>query len=313
MTLKASICIPSYNRREMLLATLGSLERQTLDATRFEVVVTDDGSSDGSAEALSRLEPPYRLTWFAQENAGLAAARNAAAQRAANEVLIFLDADQVCAPETLAVHVEIHEREGNVLVQGLYPCAAGYRSQAASLLYDRWLLGALAPIDRPHPVSPHIWGGQISVRRTTWEQVGGFDSTTFHEYGSEDTDFGLRVAGRGVPLLFDPRAVSYHLHEVGYRSFRRQAYQEGRSIVRLSRKHEIPVKTLLGGQADKPIDRIFEAAWQRSPRAMDWLGRLLSIGVVASDAARLRPAQLLSARLVHRFYKMGGLVAGGAG
>jgi GT2 family glycosyltransferase len=306
--LKASICIPSYNRRELLLATLRSLDEQTAAPDSYDVVVADDGSTDGTVDALAGLETRYRLRWLTQQNAGPAAATNAAARLAEHDVLIFLDADQICAPEMVAVHLEIHEREGNVFVQGLYPLAEGYRSRAASLLYERSLLRALDPIDRPHAASPHMWSAQISVRRSVWEQVGGFD-TTFREYGGEDTDFGLRVAALGVRFIFEPRAFSYHLHDISYRSFRCQAFDEGRSIIRLSQKHRIPVQTLYGGPIDGRIDRLFEAGWSRSSRGMDGLGRLLTLGVMATDAVRLRPAQLLAARFVHRFYKAGGLVA----
>jgi hypothetical protein len=224
---------------------------------------------------------------------------------------MFLDADQICAPGMVAAHLEIHEREGNVFVQGLYPLADGYRSRAASLLYERSLLSALAPIEVAHPASPHMWSAQVSVRRSAWEQVGGFD-TSFREYGGEDTDFGLRVAALGVRFLFDPRALSYHLHEVSYRSFRLQAYDEGRSIVRLSRKHGIAVETLFGGPLDKRIDRLLEAGWSRAPGPMDALGRVLVMGTMATDVVRVRPLQMLWARLVHRFYKLGGLVAEGS-
>ena len=312
MTLKASVCIPSYNRREMLLATLGSLDQQTAGPDRYDVIVADDGSSDGSTEALARLRTRYRLRWLTQENAGPAAASNAAARLADHEVLIFLDADQLCDPQMVAVHLEIHERQGDVFVQGLYPLAGGYRTRGASLLYERSLLGALAPVDRPHPASPLMWSAQVSLRRSTFERVGGFDPS-FREYGGEDTDLGLRVHARGVRFIFDPRALSRHLHEIGYGSFRRQAYDEGRSIIRLAHKHGIPIETLFGGPLDKPIDRVLEAGWSRSAWPMGRLGELLTLGLMAADAVRLRPAQVLAARFVHRFYKLGGLVAEGEG
>jgi GT2 family glycosyltransferase len=310
MKLKASICIPSYNRKQFLLATLRSLNHQSAHPDSYEVIVSDDGSTDGTVEVLAELRTKYRLRWFTQTNAGPAAASNAAAALAENDVLIFLDADQVCSPNMVAVHLETHEREGDVFVQGLYPLAEGFRSRAASLLYERELLSALAPIDRPHPASSHMWSAQVSVRRSTWREVGGFDSC-FREYGGEDTDFGLRVAALGIPFLFEPRALSYHLHEVSYRSLRRQAYAEGCSIVRLSEKHGIPVKTFFGGDMERPVDRVFEAGWAEVPRAMEGLGQVLTVGVMAADALHARPLQLLAARLVHRWYKVGGLVAAG--
>lgn len=309
LRLRASICIPSYNRKELLLATLRSLNRQSVPPDSYEVIVADDGSTDGTVDALATLQTRYRLRWLTQSNAGPAAASNAAAELAENEVLIFLDADQICSPDMVAAHLETHQREGNVFVQGLYPLAEGI-SRAASLLYESELLSALQPIDRAHPASPHMWSAQVSVRRAAWKQVGGFDST-FREYGGEDTDFGLRIAALGVCFLFEPRAFSYHLHDVSYRSLRRQAYDEGCSVVHLSEKHGLPVETLFGGPLDKPIDRVFEAGWTTFPRGMDAFGEALTLGVRAADAVRVRPLQLLAARFVHRWYKIGGMVAAG--
>src|SRR5262249_37671977 len=124
----------------MLLPTLRSLDEQTAPPDAYEVVVADDGSTAGSAQALEAYRPRYRLRWHRQAYAGSAAATNTAARMAENEVLIFLDADQICTPELIAVHLVVHEREGDVFVQGMYPMAEGYRSRAASLLYKRSLL-----------------------------------------------------------------------------------------------------------------------------------------------------------------------------
>lgn len=311
-TMKASICIPSYNRKELLLATLRSLDTQTADPACYEVIVVDDGSTDGSVEALATLETRYRLRWVSQENAGPAAASNAAARLAANEILIFLDADQVCDPDLVAVHLETHRRRGNVFVQGLYPLADGYRSRGASLLYEKCLFDALQPLDRSHPTTPQMWSAQVSVRRAAWQAIGGFDST-FRMYGGEDTDFGLRIATLGVEFIFEPRAMSYHLHDVSYASFRRQAFDEGRSIIRLSRKHDLTIEALFGGPLDKPIDHVFSWGWRRSNRGMRALGRLMTGGLMAADLVRVRPAQLLAARFLHRFFKLGGLCAEGLG
>ena len=72
--LRASICIPTYNRREILLRTLESLNVQTATPDSYEVIVADDGSSDGTPEALAALQTRYRLRCVTQPNAGPAAA-----------------------------------------------------------------------------------------------------------------------------------------------------------------------------------------------------------------------------------------------
>ncbi len=106
--LKASICIPSYNRKQLLLATLRSLNRQTAAPTSYEVIVTDDGSTDGTIQALEAIKPTYTLRWLTQENAGAAAAMNSAARLAENPVLVFLGADQLCTARMVVTDLESH-------------------------------------------------------------------------------------------------------------------------------------------------------------------------------------------------------------
>lgn len=302
----ASVIIPTYNRRSLLLQTLATLDRQSLSPERYEVIVGVDGSTDGTVETLSGLRPRYTLRWVWQENQGPAAASNTAARLARYEVLLFLDSDQLASPELVAAHLDVHERFGVVFVQGLYPLAPGCDRRGASLMYQRTLLQALAPLDSPHSISPHIWSANVSCRRETWAKVGGFDET-FREYGGEDTDFGLRIAALGVPFLFEPRALSYHVHSISYASHRNQAFCEGRSMVRLARKHAVPVESFSGGAVERRVDRAFRAAWQRSPRLADLIGRFMTAGLWGADLVHMRPAQVAAARLIHRFYKVGGI------
>jgi GT2 family glycosyltransferase len=274
------------------------------------VVVGIDGSTDGTIEALEQLRPPYGLRWVTQPNAGPAAASNHAARLARHDVLIFLDDDQLAAPDLLAAHLDAHQRLGDVLVQGFYPMAVGRNGRGASLMYERSLVRALAPVDREHLSTPHIWSANISLRRSTWAAVGGLDES-FREYGGEDTDFGIRVAARGVPVVFEPRALSYHVHEITYPQVRTQAYSQGRSLVRLARKHHVPLGryAVSGATLERPVDRAVAGAWRRMPRLMQALGRGLTLPLLAADLLRWRPAQLTTARLLHRYYKVGGIAA----
>src|SRR5207248_10175766 len=95
---KVSVCIPTYNRRQILLQTLESFKRQEEPVQNFEVVVGDDGSFDGTVEMVSALQTPYRLRVFTHANAGPAAATNLAATHAEAQVLAPLDRVQSPTP-----------------------------------------------------------------------------------------------------------------------------------------------------------------------------------------------------------------------
>ncbi|MBO8142148.1 MAG: glycosyltransferase family 2 protein, partial [Firmicutes bacterium] len=108
MPVKASVVIPAYNRRELLRRTLLSLANQTFPADQFEVVVADDGSTDGTREMVSTLDVPYPLRYVRQPKRGRAAARNAGMRAAAADLIIFLDSDIAVCPEFVQAHVEAH-------------------------------------------------------------------------------------------------------------------------------------------------------------------------------------------------------------
>jgi GT2 family glycosyltransferase len=306
--LRASVCIPTFNRRQALLAVLAGLDRQAVESDRFEVIVAVDGSNDGTVAALAGLRPSFALRWLVQPNAGPAAARNAAAKAARHEVLVFLDDDQPPAPELIAAHLAAQGECGPVVVQGAYPLAAGFDRQGASLVYERARAASVQPpagaLGRPW----RLWAGNFSVRRTTWLDVGGFDET-FADYGGEDTDFGLRVAALAIPYRYEPTALSYHARNVGYGTFRRQAYSEGRASIRLARKHGLELSQIAPTESAGSVNRLLRGTWRVSPALATGIGLLFTAVLWTADRMRIRPAQVGAARIVRRLYKLGGMLA----
>ena len=94
-----SVLIATRNRRDLLRRCLDSLAEQTADPARFEVIVADDGSGDGSAAMTEELETPFRLRLLRLGGGGQAAAQNAALELAEGAACLFLDDDVVASPE----------------------------------------------------------------------------------------------------------------------------------------------------------------------------------------------------------------------
>jgi GT2 family glycosyltransferase len=301
--LRASIVIPTLNRPALLLQTLQSLETQSVPADSYEVIVGIDGSPEGIVEALSRLRPPYLLRWTVTKNRGSGAARNAGARLASHDVLIFLDDDQLAWTDLVAAHLDAHERYGTVLVQGDYPTAPHLPRSGTAIVYERSRQSTMDRIRRSAPQTWHIWGGNISVRRSTWTQLGGYDESFRRK---QDTDFGLRIAALAIPFIFEPRARSSHLYGCAYAAFRQQTLEEGRALVRLARKHALPLQTFSGGALGLR-DHALIKGWRVAPAAMRVLGWLLTAGLRASDRLNLAAAQLHAARGVRRLYLLAGM------
>ncbi|HET9847223.1 MAG TPA: glycosyltransferase [Candidatus Dormibacteraeota bacterium] len=302
--LTATIIIGTYNRRVSVLRVLEQLNQQTA-AGRFEVVVAVDGASDGTEEAIAAGEWAFPIRWTVDANGGIAAARNRAARLAANPVLIVLDDDLLAVPNFVAAHLAAQERNGDVLVHGPTPLAAGFDRGGAALLFER--TRALELDESSHTQREWtLWGGNFSVRRQLWRAIGGFDET-FREYGGEDTDFGLRVAALGIRYVFEPAAVAYHLHRVSQASFRARALTEGRALVRLAAKHGRPIESFAGGSVRRPLDRLIVWIWTRSPKAGQRIGRLTSGILWLADRTAPPALQVSAARAVRRLHRLGGM------
>jgi glycosyltransferase involved in cell wall biosynthesis len=116
-----SIIIPTYNRKQVLLMCLNYLKQQTCPASRFEVIVAVDGSTDGTKEYIESNEFPFALKIVEQVNSGPAAARNLGARNASGEYLLFLDDDILATPDLIAEHLSIHKMYSNSIVVGPTP------------------------------------------------------------------------------------------------------------------------------------------------------------------------------------------------
>ncbi|MGA2677667.1 MAG: glycosyltransferase [Sedimentisphaerales bacterium] len=117
MNPKISICIPTYNRKDYLREALDSIFSQTYKD--YEIVIVDDGSTDGTAEKIKSCGYNVRYLW--QENAGDAAARNKLIELAAGHYITFLDSDDLMMPYALERMTKAAEAEDEpVVVYGAY-------------------------------------------------------------------------------------------------------------------------------------------------------------------------------------------------
>lgn len=115
--MKASMILPTFNKIERLKLVLYSIEQQSADIESFEVIIVDDGSSDGTELYLRYHQFKFDCIYVRQYNAGRAAARNTGIEKARNEIIIFIDDDTVLCNEFVEEHLKCHEVK-NVVVHG---------------------------------------------------------------------------------------------------------------------------------------------------------------------------------------------------
>jgi len=195
-----SVVMPLYNKVGYVGAAIRSVLDQTF--TDLELVVVDDGSTDGSAEVVQGLAD-RRIRLLRQENAGAPAARNAGIAAARGRWVAFLDADDTWRPEKLARQLAVLEREPDLV----WAAGAYVRTRPGPITIEQnvpdqgWLRapevledGLLALTD-----AWCLWTGTVMVRRDILSQLGGFDTSL---PTGDDVLLWSRIAARHPPLAY---------------------------------------------------------------------------------------------------------------
>lgn len=183
-----SVIIPSYNRAQLLPKALESVMAQTYPADRTEIIVVDDGSTDGTGQVMALAFPQVRYIY--QTNGGVSSARNRGLREASGSVLTFLDSDDLWLPEKLAAQVAMltnHPEIGMVVTDVLRRHTSGKEDRLRrreTIPVDGYALNTV--IEHPALVP-----SSVAIRRAVYEELGGFDPTL---RTAEDIDYMLRIA-----------------------------------------------------------------------------------------------------------------------
>jgi GT2 family glycosyltransferase/peptidoglycan/xylan/chitin deacetylase (PgdA/CDA1 family) len=268
--------MPTYQRREVVLASVRALAHQEFNGN-FEVIVVVDGSEDGSADLLRKLDTPFPLTVLEQPNRGRATALNQGVTVAHGELLLFLDDDMEAHPLLLAEHDRSH-REGADMVLGHLPLHPESPRNFLSEGVKGWADRRFERLSSPDvTLGLHdMMTGQASLARDIFRRVGGFD-TNFNLngfFGNEDLDFCYRLLQGGYKVIFNPNAISWQRYVVTPRQYLSQYRQSGRAAVILARKHPDQLNNIfIPSRAESLMDRLI---W----RWLRWLIRWFVLAII---------------------------------
>lgn len=266
--IELSVVIPTYNRLDTLRHVIPALIAQDVRPDRYEVVVADSLSNDGTREYLAEVaqRAPHVRHWPGPYT-GRASARNAGIAAARGAIVLFTDADIIASPDLLSRHLARHS-------DGFARAVVGMEVQVSS--YDDYLLKRNHP-DQRNPLHPMTrkrlsWlfflTGNASVPRAELDRVGRFDEA-FTGYGHEDLELGYRLAKAGLPIEYAADAVNYHWHPVPFEEQQGRMELAGASTVRFYRKHPtLDVELRLGMS---PLSRALHSVVDGIPTLRAWV------------------------------------------
>jgi glucosyl-dolichyl phosphate glucuronosyltransferase len=218
-TFAYTVALCTHNHADRLVRTLNDLRALSMPKAAWELLIIDNGCSDGTHELLAQHPWPdgWRIRVVREEELGLSNARNRAIREARGEYIIFIDDDETPDEDWLCAY----ER----LIESKAPDAFGSRirvmfedARPAWLQDD--LLGFLGDVDRYHEITQltehgtSFYGGNFGFRRAVIDRTGNFDPTLGRKgtdnTGGEEVDFYRRLLSTGFSVWWTPDAVIYH-------------------------------------------------------------------------------------------------------
>ncbi len=304
MTAAVSVVIPTCNRRRILAEVLAALEEQQ-EAPPFEIVVVDDGSTDGTFEWLEGRTALRPLCLLRQENRGPAAARNRGVAAATGELIAFLGDDTVPESGWLAAHLAMHrahavEPARRLAVIGETVWHPRMR-QTAFLRYinESGLQFGFALIaDRENVPFNFFYTSNLSLRRE-WLLEEPFDEGFPHP-AWEDIETSYRLFQRGLRLVYEPGARALHHHPTDFVRFCARQEQAGGSAVTFFRKHpELGGFLGIGPSGPGPVPS------RLRQRGREWLVRALQFLPVSLPGIWDEALRFHYLRGLHRAWREG--------
>jgi glycosyltransferase involved in cell wall biosynthesis len=223
-----SVVVPAYNAAATIAECMEALSCQSLPSEQYEVIVVDDGSTDGTGDIAAR----HGARVLRQANRGPAWARNEGVSAAGGAVVLFTDADCAAAPDWIEEMLIPFGDPQIVGVKGVYRTRQkDLTARFIQIEYeDRYDHTARSKyID-------FIDTYAAGYRRDVLVSSGGFD-TSFPFASVEDQELSFRLAAAGHKMVFNPRAAVYHYHPESWRTYSLRKYRIGYWKTRVLRLH----------------------------------------------------------------------------
>jgi GT2 family glycosyltransferase len=227
--IEMSVVVATYCRRDVLKATLQKLAAQSYPADRFEVIVVDDGSEDGTRDMVESIASPvpFTLKYLWHQNRGPGASENRGIREAQGRVIVLMADDIHPTPGMLASHARFHTERpaANVAALG---CVVQSPDLPQTVFQKNWDPFKYYELDGSVEL-PYwkFWACNISVKREFLLENGLFQE--WKGAAHEDVELGYRLCRAGLRIYYNPEALAHHYHVETLEAAARRAYERGRN------------------------------------------------------------------------------------
>jgi glycosyltransferase involved in cell wall biosynthesis len=209
-----SVVIPTYNREKVLARALGGYLAQSSPRLIHELLVVDDGSTDGTESmvlALSR-RSVFPIRYLRQPNKGPAAARNLGIREARSALVLFTDSDVIPERDLVEQHIEWHRMHSQITaaILGYVTWPPEMKATPFMRWYGERTLFWFDQLRNKREASFHFfYTCNLSLKTEFLRSCGQFDEE-FKSAAYEDIELGYRLSKRGLQLLYNSAAIGYH-------------------------------------------------------------------------------------------------------
>jgi len=281
-----SVVIPVFNGALFVPKAVASVCAQTVKDV--EIIVVDDGSTDGTQAVLQDLQRTMGITWIQQEHGGPARSRNRGIETARGEFIALLDCDDVWLPEKLEAQLAVMTARPEVgLVHTNYESVddAGHVLERVEARYSS------EPLVRAFMGGHGALPSTLLIRRTVLDKAGALNPEL---YGSEDSDLTIRLYRATEFVCIEQVLVKKLQRGHGYRDM---AFDEATHRERVLSSRERFLTALermqpLSKQQRAALDREWANYYLVRGRAADWMGRRSEAQRYYCRAIRVAPLRL---------------------
>jgi len=229
-----SVVIATYNRCDILGTTLNNLAQQSISHEDFEVLVVDDGSTDGTSKMVKSQASslPYSLRYYWHENKGPGYTQNKGIREAYSNIILLIADDIWATPELLEEHLKVHKEhpEQNYAVLGK---VLQSEKLPESVLLKNWDPFGFDRFKGKHIVeSIYFYACNISVKKKFLIENGMFKEKKGASH--EDVELGYRLGQKGLKIIYNEYAMAYHYHTETLSNACKRAYERGLNFDLLS-------------------------------------------------------------------------------